>query len=477
MLATSAPEIWRTALGILEIQVSSVVFETWLRGTTGQSRGAHSFTVAVPSHFAVGWLDKRMRSLIERTLSDILKRHTEVRFEVPPTEEGTAPGPHTNGTQPRRTIESRPEGAAPRPTRNASDDGGARTPSASRSLVQRPDPTMTFETFVPGPSSKFAYAAATKVADRPGQTYNPLFVSGPPGFGKTHLLHAVANMAQTRQETTLLATAEQFVTEFVSSAREKQAGRFERKYRSAQVLIIDDLQFICGKRRSEESFFNTCAALLRESRQVVLSADQPLDHLPFTHRKLASHFEVGLEVTLSPPDHDSRVAILAFKSTRSPVPVPDEVVRYIASRPSASVRHMESELARVTALSTLTNQPLTLELATRALKPDAEVSHPGRGYRSSSLIHATASFYQVSAAALAGRTRERTIVHARHVAMYLLREHTSLSLQQIGRLLGNRDHTTVHHGVTKIHRLSTTDSSLNDDLASITNAAPNHSVT
>jgi chromosomal replication initiator protein len=476
MPANSAPDIWRTALGILEIQVSSVAFETWFRGTEGHSRDKDSFTVGVPNSFVSDWLDKRMRSLIERTLSDVLKRRMEVRFAVQELGPGQSE-PTTAGARSVRAADPPTEPRAARNSKGASTVSRGHDAQPPRSMGQRPNPEMTFDTFVPAPANKFAFAAATKVADRPGHSYNPLFVSGPPGLGKTHLLHAVANMTEAREETTLLVTAEQFVTDYVSSAREKRASKFEQRYRSAQVLIIDDLQFLCGKQRSEESFFNTCAVLLRESRQVVLSADRPLDHLPFTHRRLASRFEVGLEVALTPPDHDSRESILAFKATRSPVAVPDAVVRFIASRPSLSVRHMEGELAKVTALSTLTEEPLTLELATRALTPESSAIPAGLAHAPSTILHATASFYQVSPAALGGPSRERTTVHARHVAMYLLRAHTALSLQQIGRLLGNRDHTTVHHGVTKIHRLSTSDPSLGEDLVSITNAAPNHSAT
>ncbi len=470
MPTNSAPEIWKAALSILELQVSSVAFETWFRGTAGYERTGSSFTVGVPTAFVADWLDKRMRSLIERTLSDLLRRHIELQFAI--IEEGPRPAngvvdePRAEPSYPTGTDHSRRGGSGPE-----------RTPAAASRVAFQPNPEMTFETFVPGSANQFAYAAATAVAENPGGSYNPLFVSGPSGLGKTHLLNAVANRARTREDRTIMATGEQFVSEFVSSAREKQANRFERRYRSAQVLIIDDLQFLCGKQRSEESFFNTCAALLRESRQVVLSADRPLGHLPFTHRKLAARFESGLEVTLTTPDVESREAILAFKASRSPVPVPDDVIRFIAARRSASVRHMEGELARVIAMSTLMEESLTLELAGRALTTGEpqRISANGNGHAPAALIHATASFFQVSLAALGGPSRERTIVHARHVAMYLLRSQTELSLQQIGRLLGNRDHTTVRHGVEKMNRLSTTDASLNEDLASITNAAPDHS--
>lgn len=476
MPANSAPDIWRTALGILEIQVSSVAFETWFRGTEGHSRDKDSFTVGVPNSFVGDWLDKRMRSLIERTLSDVLKRHIDVRFAVQESSPEQS-GPAIAGARSGRAADPATEPRASRSSESVSTTSRGPDSRPPRFMGQRPNLEMTFDTFVPAPSNKFAVAAATKVANHPGRSYNPLFVSGPPGLGKTHLLHAVANITQAHEGATLLVTAEQFVTEFVSSAREKQASKFEQRYRSAHVLIIDDLQFLCGKQRSEESFFNTCAVLLRESRQVVLSADRPLDHLPFAHRRLASRFEVGLEVALTPPDRDSRESILAFKATRSPVAVPDAVVHFIASRPSLSVRHMEGELTKVTALSTLTEEPLTLELAIRALTPESSAIPAGQGHAPSAILHATASFYQVSPAALGGPSRERTTVHARHVAMYLLRAHTALSLQQIGRLLGNRDHTTVHHGVSKIHRLSTNDPSLGEDLVSITNAAPNHSAT
>ena len=470
MPAKSAPEIWKAALDILELQVSSVAFETWFRGTTGHEREGHSFTVGVPTAFVADWLDKRMRSLIERTLSDLLQRPTELRFAL--GEDSPRPA-EAVPEEPRATLPDLPPAEHVGAARRGS--GTRHSAASARRDALQPNPEMTFETLVPVSANQFAYAAAETVADDPGGTYNPLFVSGPPGLGKTHLLNAVANRARPRPAQTILATAEQFVSEFVWSAREKKANQFERHYRSAQMLIIDDVQFLCGKQRSEESFFNTCAALLSKSRQVVLSADQPLDRLPFAHRKLAGRFAAGLEVTLTAPPPDSREAILAFKASRAPAPVPEEVIRFIAARPSPSIRHLEGELARVIAMSTLMGEPLTLELAIRALtSAGREASAPKNSHAPSSLIHATASFFQVPLAALTGPTRERTTVHARHVAMYLLRRETDLSLQQIGRMLGNRDHTTVRHGVDKINRLSTVDASLHDDFASITSAAPDY---
>ncbi|MDA1095801.1 MAG: DnaA/Hda family protein, partial [Chloroflexi bacterium] len=349
----TAAEIWEAALGSLQVQVSATAYDTWLRGSRGQSFERGAFTVAVSSAFVAEWLDRRMRSLIERTLIDIVREPVQVAITVA-TEPSTQRQVVASALEPRRPM------VAPQVLPRT----GYR-PAAALGLRPRPD--LTFSTFVVAANSKLAFAAAASVADRPAASYNPLVLHGSAGLGKTHLLHAIANAAAPEHHTIMLMTAEQFVTEFVSSVRARRANEFQIQCRAADLFIVDDVQFICGKARSEENLFHTCASLLRSGKQVVLAADRRLQELPFTHRGLASQLQVGLTVDLQPPDQEARLAILAFKASRSPIPIPGDVLHYLAGRPSPNVRAMESELTRIIALATLTDQPLTLSLAVEAL--------------------------------------------------------------------------------------------------------------
>jgi chromosomal replication initiator protein len=451
MSIRSPRDTWDIALGSLQVQVSAAAYDTWLRDSQGLSFDGEEFVVGVPNAFVAEWLQRRMRSLLERTLTDLLRQPVRIVVHV---------------TDPVQTAMTEALGGA--------DPGPVPTPAAPRpqsnrpflSLGHAPDPRLTFESFVVGASTKLAYAAASAVANQPGQVYNPLFLYGPPGLGKTHLLHALAHEAAAHERTTLLATTEEFVNDFVSSVRERRTDEFRARYRSPDVLILDDVQFICGKERSEESLFHTCNSLLRAGKQVVLASDRAPDELPFVHRRLFSRFQAGLLVDIRPPDYSTRLAILGFKAARAPVEVPEEVLHYLAARPYPNVRQLEGELTKVIAFSTLLGQPLSLELARQALAPDVPMT-PQTPPSPEALLQAIAAYYHVSADALAGKSRERSITRARQMAMYLLRTQTSASLEQIGRLLGGRDHTTVLHGVQKIEGLSSTDGAVPEAQAAI----------
>lgn len=430
----SPEDIWETALGSLEVQVSSTAFETWLRHTSGVAFDGEEFVVGAPNAFVAEWLQRRMRSLLERTLTEVLKHPVRVVI-------------HTGAGSPVPTASV--------PAHTESDAVRPLPP-----LGHSPNPRFTFDTFVVGETSRLAHAAARAVADNPGGLYNPFFVYGPPGLGKTHLLHAVAHSAQARGKATLLTTAEGFVNDFVGTLREGRADEFRARYRSVEMLIIDDLQFICGKGQSEESLFHTCNTLLGDGKQIVLASDLAPAELPLAHPRLASRFQAGLVVDLKPPDYQTRLAILAAKTGDLPAPVPQEVLAFLASRRCINVRQLEGELTKTVALSTLTGQPLTLTLATQAVAVDAPAA--ARSPSATAILHATASHFHLTPGDLTGKSRERTVVRGRHMVMYLLRTHTDASLEQIGRLLGGRDHTTVLHGVERISQLLASDHSLRE---------------
>ena len=460
MPSASPRDIWETALGVLQVQVSPTAYETWLSDTQGLAFDGTEFVIGVSNSFVGEWLQRRMRSLLERTLADLLKQPVTVSIQdTPPTPSGEPLETVSTGVRTAAAAPPAPHGYMPR-----------------LSLGQRPDPRLTFDSFVVGASSKLAYAAAHAVAESPGQAYNPLLLYGPPGLGKTHLLHAVAHEAQARQKTTLLATAEDFVNDFIGAVRERSMEEFRTRYRSPEILILDDVQFICGKDKSEESLFHTCNALLRAGKQLVLASDCPPDDLPFIHRRLVSRLQAGLMVDLRSPDYSARLAILGFKATRAPVEIPEEVLHYLAARPTPNVRQLEGDLTKVVALSTLLAQPLTLDLAISALAPSTSTL-PRRALSPTVLLRATAAYFHIPPDTLAGKSRVRTITHARQIAMHLIRMHTPTSLEQIGRLIGHRDHTTVLHGVQRISALLSTDPSIAEEEATILTIAssPLHS--
>ena len=314
----------------------------------------------------------------------------------------------------------------------------------------------TFSTFVAGPSNRFAHAAALAVAEKPGKNYNPLFIYGDAGLGKTHLLQAIAHyvMENYPDFTVRYVSSETFLSEFVDAVRagEGKAEQFKRRYRDVQVLLVDDIQFIEGREETQVEFFHTFNALHQANRQIVLSSDRPPDAIGKIENRLRSRFKMGLITDIQRPDLETRLAILRRKAESESIEIPDEVLEFIGANIADNIRELEGALNRVTAYSSLTHEPLTVSLAEQVLATELG-DRKERPLTPEVILDATAEMYRFTVDELKGKSRQRPLVLARQVAMYVIRETTDLSYPAIARAFGGRDHTTVMHAVDKIGNL------------------------
>jgi chromosomal replication initiator protein len=309
----------------------------------------------------------------------------------------------------------------------------------------------TFSTFIVGSGNQLAHAASLAVADAPGHAYNPLFLYGGVGLGKTHLLHAIGHNALENGLAVLYVSSETFTNEMINAIRYRTNEEFRAKYRSADVLLVDDIQFIAGKDSTEEEFFHTFNSLYESNKQIVMCSDRPPKAIVSLEERLRSRFEWGLIADIQPPDLETRVAILRAKADLSQRMVPDDVIQYLASRVQSNIRELEGSLNRLLAFSQLQRMPLTIDTAKAAL---ANIATDARQRRVSidDVLNAVAEYYRISLDDLRGKQRDKHIVVPRHVAMYLMRQETEASLLEIGQALGGRDHSTVLHGCEKISR-------------------------
>jgi chromosomal replication initiator protein len=408
MEARPAQEIWETALGELQLQVTKPNYRTWLEKTTGLSYENNRFVVGVPNTFVAEYLARNQRSLIEKTLIGLTHPGIEVHFQV--ASEAAATGQTT-------------------------DPGG--------------NARYTFDNFVVSQSNRLAYTAARSVAEKPGASYNPLFIYGGVGLGKTHLMQAIYQLAQKENIKALYVSAEQFTNEFVSALQARSTAEFRLKFRNVDMLLIDDIQFLVGKEQTEESFFHTFNELHNANRQIVLASDRPPKSLPDMGDRLCSRFEWGLIADIQPPNFDTRLAILKAKAKQQEIEVALDVLEFIAQRIQQNIRELEGSLNRAVAYAKLFGAILTPELAARAVQDITPVSNK-TAIAPELVMKVVAERFQLTPADLTGRKRDRATALARQVAMYLLKEGSSCSLAQIGLEFGNRDHATVIHACRKI---------------------------
>ena len=427
--------------------------------------------IAAPNEFTKDVLETRLSPIVCDALSKILGR--EVRLAVT-VDESIAPDLDDDATDELadstyadfndRDIQSDPNPALP-PEASRGPAPAPRTAEEGSRL----NPKYTFDTFVPGSSNRFAHAAARAVAEQPAKAYNPLFVYGESGLGKTHLLHAIGHYARTLYAGMKVryVSSEEFTNEFINSIRDDKAKEFQRRYRDIDVLLVDDIQFLSGKVQTQEEFFHTFNTLHNANKQIVITSDLPPKQLQGFEDRMSSRFEWGLITDVQPPDLETRIAILRKKSAQERLTAPPEVLEFIASKMSTNIRELEGALIRVTAFASLNRAPVTLDLAEIVLK-DLVTDAAGPEITSNLIMTQTAGYFGVTMDDLTGASRSRVLVTARQIAMYLCRELTDLSLPKIGQQFGGRDHTTVMHADRKVRQLIAERRSLYNQVSDLT---------
>ena len=421
----TSQEIWEAALGELQIQVSKSNYRTWFEKTVGSSYQENQFVVGVPNTFVAEYLDRNQRSLIEKALISFTSPDVQVVFQV-------------NGKYP-----------------DSQDQYGTKLKAPSNIQIHPPkfNSKYVFDSFIEGSCNRLAHAAALAVAQSPGNSYNPLFIYGGVGLGKTHLLHAIGHVALANHIQVVCVSAEQFTNEFVNAIRERKTEEFRNRYRNVGMLLIDDIHFISGKEQTEESFFHTFNELHNANRQIVITSDRPPQSMPLLEERLRSRFEWGLIVDVQPPDFETRLAILQAKAKQKEVNLDSDVLEFIAQQIKRNIRELEGSLNRVVAYAKLLRALPTIELATRALE-DIASKEPRKSntVTPALVIEDVADCFKLSPADLIGQNRDRETATARRIAMYLTRQETNCSLAQIGQELGGRDAAAVTNACKKIAR-------------------------
>jgi chromosomal replication initiator protein len=513
-------EVWARSLDELDQMHIEPAQRAWLQLTRPLGLVENTALIATPNEFVKEQLETRLRSLITNALSRELGRSIQLAVTVDPAVISAMPLPAAGTGHPGQAGQAGPEhdmaagrrmagldpgrgladhDAATSPVGPASGIGGRMTPEhemtgggmdpvtgrprqsaipghttpghgAPRPGQARLNPKYTFETFVIGSSNRFAHAAAVAVAEAPAKAYNPLFIYGDSGLGKTHLLHAIGHYAQSLYQGVRVryVSSEEFTNDFINMIRDGKQDGFRRRYRDVDVLLVDDIQFLENKEGTQEEFFHTFNTLHNASKQIVISSDRAPKRLVTLEDRLRSRFEWGLLTDVQPPELETRIAILRKKAVQEGLNAPPEALEYIASRISTNIRELEGALIRVTAFASLNRQSVDLQLAEIVLKdliPEAQ----GPEITAATIMGQTASYFGLSIDDLCGTSRSRVLVTARQIAMYLCRELTDLSLPKIGQQFGGRDHTTVMHADRKIRSLMAERRSIYNQVTELTN--------
>lgn len=421
---------WEAILSIIELETSSVSFNTWFKDTELIDIEETTLVVSVKNEFTKEILNTRYLELIRNSALQVLNKEYAIKFVLP--------NEQTNLTQ--KAIK-----------KNEQIQDPLNYPSNL-------NPRYVFDSFVVGNSNRMAHAAALAVAEAPARAYNPLFLYGGVGLGKTHLMHSIAHyiLDQNPSAKVIYASSEKFTNELINSIRDDKNESFRNKYRNIDVLLIDDIQFITGKERTQEEFFHTFNALYEANRQIIICSDRPPKEIETLEERLRSRFEWGLIADIQSPDLETRIAILRKKAEIENLSVPEDVLLFIAKTVISNIRELEGALNRILAFSSLTNKPITVELANEALKDLISKDKP-KVTTAEYILEVVANYFHLKPEELKSSKRTRNIAYPRQIAMYLCRKLTDLSLPKIGEKFGGRDHTTIIHGFDKISRELQTD--------------------
>ncbi len=462
--------MWNAALNSLSDGTLSPQQKAFVSLTRPLGLVEDTVLIAAPNEFTKDVLETRLRPLVSSALSQIIGRDIRLAVTVDPS---IAPTLDEDLTDEVADSTYANDELIIEPSRGNIREGNFDRPGmgspSNKEEFGRLNNKYTFDTFVIGASNRFAHAAAVAVAEQPAKAYNPLFIYGGSGLGKTHLLHAIGHYTKTLFKGTHVRyiSSEEFTNEFINSIRDDKAASFQRRYRDIDVLLVDDIQFLSGKVQTQEEFFHTFNTLHNANKQIVITSDLPPKQLPDFEDRMRSRFEWGLITDVQPPDLETRIAILRKKSTQERLVAPPEVLEYIASKISTNIRELEGALIRVTAFASLNQQPVDLAITEAVLK-DLLPSDVGPEITAAQIMGACASYFGVSIEELCGASRSRTLVTARQISMYLCRELTDLSLPKVGQAFGGRDHTTVMHADRKIRRLMAEKRSLYNQVTDLT---------
>ncbi|MBD3109323.1 chromosomal replication initiator protein DnaA [Bacillus sp. AGMB 02131] len=440
--------LWDEVLAQMQKKVSKPSYETWLKSTKASSLQGDTLTITAPNEFARDWLEGRYTHLISSVLYEVVGEELLVKFIIPQNQNNS-------------DVDDQFPADKKKKKRDAESN------EYPQHMLNNKN---TFDTFVIGSGNRFAHAASLAVAEAPAKAYNPLFIYGGVGLGKTHLMHAIGHyvLEHNPSAKVVYLSSEKFTNEFINSIRDNKAVEFRNKYRNVDVLLIDDIQFLAGKEQTQEEFFHTFNTLHEESKQIVISSDRPPKEIPTLEDRLRSRFEWGLITDITPPDLETRIAILRKKAKAEGLDIPNEVMLYIANQIDSNIRELEGALIRVVAYSSLINKDINADLAAEALKDIIPSSKP-KIITILEIQKAVGEHYNVKLEDFKAKKRTKSVAFPRQIAMYLSRELTDSSLPKIGDEFGGRDHTTVIHAHEKISKLYQSDAQLQQQINEIKN--------